>query len=206
MVPAPLLHTLLGDWQRRDGIQAIWIACMLVLCTMSAGRVWHYCRSSLPHACSALSQLLSPLMILVLASWPMGENDSNSNSNQHHDIIYYCWKSLAIGLLYCHLTIKLIVYSMARQPLAVVQWDVLLPLMGAVWWTTTTVTTTNDDNDDDNHVHAHVLRVWQVLAAYAGYRLYAWSRAAIRQICQHLSIYLWSIEKRNQPSVPKKEE
>ena len=181
------LHQLLQDWQRKDAVEAFWMACMVFLCALSVGRVLDHTRSSWKHTLSALSLLLSPLAVLIMASWPefMDDDDWNNPATEQLIRLSIRWKSLALGLLYCHLTIKVIVYSMARQPVAVVQWDVL-PLVVAVWWTVT---------DPRLLLPGHEL-VWQLLAAFWGYRLWSWNRAAIRQICNHLSLYLWSIEKR----------
>lgn len=177
------LSVLLDGWDRNHCVLLSWSSTMSFFCLLSIGRV--YCHlKSWRNFTSSLLQLTSPFLIV----W-MGSANEFAFFNHTPEIaetvrVTIHWKSLAIGLLYCHITIKVIVFSMARQAVAVIQWD-LLPLVAALWLTLF---------DPRLTPAGHVL-LWQVLSCFWGYRLLAWNAAAARQICERLDIFVWSIKK-----------
>lgn len=94
--------------------------------------------------------------------------------------------SLVYGLAMCLVTIKMIVFSMARQAFAVVQFEVL-PCVAACLWTT------HDPRLRAEGVHL----LWQALTVWYTYRIALWTRSAILQICERLDIALFSVAKRS---------
>jgi ethanolaminephosphotransferase len=91
--------------------------------------------------------------------------------------------SLAVGLCLILMTIKIIVFSMAKQAYAAVQMDVLVVLIAAI-------STSQDSRWTPSGVHL----VWQIATLYYLLRLYQWISAAISQICKRLGIRLFVIK------------
>lgn len=120
---------------------------------------------------SAMSKFISPLALAVFAMWGLTDQlDQTAHAG-----------SLSLGLCYCLITIKLIVYSMARMAYASIQPDIL-PLIGIV-------------------VAAHVLEInhpllFQLLDVLYLARLLYWVHQAITQICERLKIPLFRIQKK----------
>jgi hypothetical protein len=174
------LSTLLEGIQRKDVLLFIWCFTMSGLCCLSLGRVMLHL-DTMKHRATALLQLTTPLLIvgLALVNEFGGQYDGNALAIR----TTIRWKSLAIGLLFCHVTIKVIVYSMARQAIAMIQWEAL-PLIGA---------TVLSVCDPRLHYDGHVL-LWQILALVWGVVLWRWSTAAMAQICDRLNISAWIVQ------------
>jgi len=172
---------LLEGWQRRHVILFSWNISLSIICALLVLRVM----LNLPswkHRFTALCQLATPVFLMVLALVDEFSSSEDFVQNQAHIRTTIRWKSLAIGLLYCHITIKVIVFSMSRQAMAVLQWDAL-PLLPAIAFTV---------YDPRLHAAGHVL-IWQTLALYWGSRLWSWSSTATQQICDRLQIKVWTI-------------
>ena len=92
--------------------------------------------------------------------------------------------SLCLGLVYILITIKIIVFSMARQAYAAIQVDVLVPWCVVLLWIL------KDPRWSGQGIHL----LLQVTAVWYLYRLYQWTTVAIHQICQRLNIQLFRIK------------
>ena len=117
---------------------------------------------------SAMSKLVSPLLLVIVGVW--GLTDSvKARSN----VI-----SLGLGMCFCMITIKLIVFGMARMAYASIQMDILPLVIVAVY------AKFNKINDP---VLFQVLDCWYLL------RLLYWTHQAIQQLCERLNIQLFRI-------------
>jgi ethanolaminephosphotransferase len=182
LCPGTRYEDVLRGWQRKHVL--VWMGCvsMSILIVLCLGRVWRHLKTN-RHRLSALTQLATPLSIVVVALTHEQYYIASSSADLERSI--FRWKSLAVGLLFCHVTIKLIVYSMAREAVAVMQVDVV-PLIAAAIFTAFETRLTSLGHEV----------LWRVLSAFWGYRLLTWNAAAIQQICLRLGIYMWSVEKR----------
>jgi ethanolaminephosphotransferase len=163
------------DWLEvtlvRDVMALGWYAMTTVLVTLSVTRV---CRHVAPtQRLPALLKLATPLAVWYLACTRIPDRVLHSN-----------WRtiSLAVGASCCLVTIKLIVFSMARQAYAILQTEAI-PIVAGVLWT-----------GDTRWTELGIRTLWQALGAYYVLRLVAWNRAAIEQICQRMGIQLFVIK------------
>jgi hypothetical protein len=151
------------------------------LVVLSWIRVYHHVHNVTIFA-SAMSKFLSPLLLAVVAIWGLTDAlDASAHAG-----------SLSLGLCYCLITTKLIVYSMARMAYASIQLDIL-PLVGVV--TLARLLNVN---------HSMLFTLLDLL--YLGRLLY-WIHKAIGQLCERLQISLFRIkEMAPPPPVVKKNE
>jgi hypothetical protein len=91
--------------------------------------------------------------------------------------------SLTMGLALSLITIKLIVFSMAKQPYAVVQFDAIVALVVAA-----------STYYDERWKEPGIRLVWKLACLYYLVRLLWWTHAAIGQICMRMKIELFRIK------------
>ncbi|GKY97733.1 hypothetical protein MPSEU_000731500 [Mayamaea pseudoterrestris] len=122
---------------------------------------------------SALLKLASPLAIALCPFF------------LPHDILYSELRfiSLSVGLAMCLVTIKMIVFSMAKQAYASVQGDALVVLGAAAW-------STLDARWKPPGMHL----LWQLATLYYVVRMSIWIRAVLRQLCDRLDIELFRLK------------
>lgn len=123
---------------------------------------------------AAVSKLISPA-VLCMAPFAV---DSTILQRETR------WFSLAFGLALTHITIKLIVFSMARQAVAAMQFADVLPLALACLWVR------YDARWKEPGIHL----LLQVLTITYGIRIVLWTKAAVRQLCDRLDIHLLTIK------------
>ncbi|GAX13136.1 choline/ethanolamine phosphotransferase [Fistulifera solaris] len=174
---SPALLDAIADWQIKDAMLFAWFLLTVTLCSLSMMRVAVHLKSW-KNTLRAFLQLITPLLIVTLAL--LDEFPTDHNSPPVHQAIR--WKSFAVGLLYCYMTIKVIVFSMSRQSIAIVQLDVL-PLLMAVGVSR---------YDPRLTAEGHVL-LWQGLSLWWGLQLWNWAATASRQICSTLGIQMFTI-------------
>lgn len=175
------LAYIVDGWTRRDMVIVSWCTLLTIFALLALRRVCLHL-TKISYQSTAILQLASPFAVYLIAlvdEWDTTITPTNRAAIQ----TTIRWKSLAIGLLFCVLTVKVIVFSMARQPVAVFQWDVT-PLVGAILLTV---------YDTRLCLEGHLL-VWQTLAALWGLRLLYWSSAATQQITKRLQIHVWTIQ------------
>jgi len=169
---------VLGHVQLRDVVFMSWIGAVGVLSYLSAGRVISYLRNTLS-IFKAFSYLLSPLVLVGFALLDeFVEVDPTVLANSREALR---WKGLGAGLLLSHLTIKIIVFSMARQSVALVQWDIVPVVLAAIAALDPRLT-------DDGHV-----LLWRTVSVIALCRLVSWDGKAIQQITERLGIETFRI-------------
>eukprot|EP00980_Cylindrotheca_fusiformis_P005359 scaffold1138_cov128-Cylindrotheca_fusiformis.AAC.41 len=117
---------------------------------------------------SAMSKLISPLLLGAVSIWGLTDSIKSSETAG----------SLSMGLCFCLITIKIIVYSMARMAYGSIQPDIL-PLAAVV----ICARLYNIDN----------ALVFQLLDLFYLGRLLYWSHKAITQLCKRLQIQLFRI-------------
>jgi ethanolaminephosphotransferase len=155
----------------RDAMAVGWYFMIVLLVTFSVARVFRYVPTS--QRLPAVFKLATPLFVWTAACSWIPEEVLRSHART---------VSLAVGLACCLITIKLIVFSMARQAYAIIQLDAL-PVLVAIWMTT-----------DPNWTPLGLCRLWQLLCLYYLYRIVTWNHAAIQQICQRMGIQLFVIK------------
>lgn len=171
-LPEAARTALQGTIELRHALLASFTIAMTVLVTLSISRVFSSL-STTKERLSAVSKLLTPVL-LSLSPFGLPTDVIARETRQ---------VSIAVGLVLCLVTIKIIVFSMAKQSYAVVQWDAL-PLLAAVAWVR------SDPRLTDKGIHA----VFLLLSVFYLARLYIWTSSAIRQICQRLDINLFTIK------------
>ena len=130
---------------------------------------------------SAMSKFVSPLLLTVTSMYGLVDSIGSSSGG-----------SLSLGLCYCLITIRIIVYSMARMGYAVIQYDVL-PFVGTVLYMKLSTTTTVDPS-----------MLFQLLDLYYLARILYWARKAIDQLCKRLNVQLFRIPYNNNNNYDKK--
>lgn len=172
VIVQPVIGCRLDELLLRHLMAMGWYTMMTMLICLSIGRVWGSL-SSVSQRLAALGKLITPLALAVA---PLYLPPAIQASNQR--LI-----SLSVGLALGLITIKLIVFSMARQAYAVVQFDAA-PALAAVVWTKYDTRLTDDG----------VALVWRLLVAFYVWRLWNWTTSAIQQICRRLEIQLFTIK------------
>ena len=127
---------------------------------------------------SAMSKHLSPLLLTVTSMYGLVDSIMDAKTTNHPN----AGGSLSLGLCFCLITIKLIVYSMARMAYADIQYDVL-PFVGIVLYTKFFVLVVDDDPS----------LLFQLLDLYYLARLLYWTRKACDQLCKRLNVQLFRI-------------
>ena len=150
-----------------------WYGMVLTLCTLCLGRVMAQ-RSGIKTRVAALSKLLSPTLLCMAPFW-VGEEVLSRELR---------WFSLAFGLALTQITIKTIVFSMARQGMAALQVDDVLPLTLCAAWI----------RYDARWKDPGITLLLKVVTVGYGMRIVLWTRAAIFQICARLDIFLFTIK------------
>ena len=126
---------------------------------------------------SAISKLFSPILISV-APFLLPESILFKETR---------YISISSGLLYCLLTKKIIVFSMAKMTYATFQLDIL-PLCAAIAWIRL----------DGNITEEGVTLLLSVLSIWYVYRMLNWVSNAIHQICNRLNIKCFKIQKKDE--------
>jgi hypothetical protein len=166
----PFLHYV-EIRQLRDLLALGWYCMMTVLVILSVIRVLKHVvpRQRFP----AILKLATPFLVFYAALQLIPDEILQRELR----II-----SLGIGLTTCLITIKLIVFSMARQTYGVFQWDAL-PLLVAIACTC-----------DLNWTPLGMTRLWQWICVWFVFRIIQWNHAAIQQICHRMGIQLFVIK------------
>jgi ethanolaminephosphotransferase len=156
-----------------------WVFALITLIVLSVMRVYKHlmAKSDDPKRMrvvfSAMSKFASPFLLGVVSIW--GLTDSIKSSEVAG--------SLSMGLCLCLITIKLIVYSMARMAYASIQPDIL-PLIAVVIWAKV--------YSVDNAI------IFQLLDLLYLARLMYWIHQAITQLCERLNVQLFRIPDKKQ--------
>merc|ERR1712176_743588 len=95
--------------------------------------------------------------------------------------------AVALGMAYSILTMKIIVFSMAKMKFAAVQWDAVPIVLAALWI-----------RFDDNLTKRGADLALGVLCFWYAYRLVRWANVTVNQICGKLNIYCFSLKRRKE--------
>ena len=167
--------------QVRHVIALGWSMMILSLLSLSWTRVY---KTVTPRVfASAMSKLMSPLLLCVVAIYTTGSYHHYVPKESSAGYFPSCW--LALGLCFCLITIKIIVYSMAKMAYASFQVDILPFMIGVLWvhWA-----------EDGETLPVSPSTIFAVLDLYYFARLVYWIRRAIFQLCTHLKIELFRIK------------
>jgi ethanolaminephosphotransferase len=179
----PLLEFVGMDastFQLKHALLTGWYIMITGLCNMCLIRVFSAQIAAKQSMMAAFSKLLSPAL-LCLAPFVVDPVILHRETR---------WFSLAFGLALTQITIKLIVFSMARQAFAAMQYADVLPLTLASLWI----------RYDVRWKEPGIRLLMQILTVTYGIRIFLWTAAAIRQICDRLDIYLCTIKPKKKVS------
>jgi len=124
---------------------------------------------------NAVSKLVTPVALCVAAfSFPLDEVRTR-------------YISVPLGLAFSLMTMKMIVFSMAKQPFGIVQWDAVPFVLAAVWI-----------RYDHRLTGEGANLVLGVMSAGYAVRLLCWANVTINQICHKLNIYCFRLKKRKE--------
>jgi ethanolaminephosphotransferase len=167
--------------QVRHVIALAWSLMIIILLSLSWVRVG---KAVKPRAFpSAMSKLLSPLLLCVVGIYATGSYHHYVPNESFAGFVPSCW--LALGLCFCLITIKIIVYSMAKMAYASFQLDII-PFIVVVLWVHWSA--------DGETLPVSPSMVFAILDLYYFARLVYWIRRAIFQLCDHLKIQLFRIK------------
>lgn len=161
----------LGFHQLRDVMAAGWYFMVSMLIVLSVVRVWQHVTP--PQRVPAILKFVSPC--LACWSWTLVPNSILSTQLRY--------VSIGLGLTLCLITGKLIVFSMARQAYAVIQWDVAPLVLVSVL-----------GSRDTRWTLLGMTRLWQWVGMWYLIRIIQWNRSAIHQICTRLHIRLFVLQ------------
>jgi phosphatidylglycerophosphate synthase len=141
---------------------------LVTLVIGSLNRVGKY-HKDLNRRMMAFGQLLTPAsMLLAVVFLPKSVRDDHTR-----------FVSLATGILFSLLTKKMIVFSMAKMTFAIIQLEAIPLLLVSLYI----------------HYNAtHDEFILQLLCVWYGYRLHKWAWLAVKQLCERLNIYCFSIK------------
>jgi ethanolaminephosphotransferase len=184
LLPTTLAEALgSDDLEIRHGLVLGFVIALSVFSAMSVSRVLSHesVAASQVKQLSALSKLVTPALLTVA---PLLLPNTVLQRETRH-------VSLVCGLALCLVTIKLIVFGMAKRSYAVIQLDAVPALLVLTW-----IRMDARFTDKGQHALLVVTTVWYLI------RIYQWTGSAIRQICQRLDIYLFTIKAKS-AAVPK---
>jgi ethanolaminephosphotransferase len=190
--------------QVKHVVAMVWVVMMISLVTLSWTRVYKHIllqntgenktgdnnNTTRDVFLSAMTKFLSPLLLTIVALLAIDKNDESSISSKSPSF------SLALGLCFCVITIKLIVYSMARMAYASVQFDIV-PLM--------VVLLVSNPWKQMGELKALQI-LYGALDLFYVVRLGYWIHAAITQLCDRLHIHLFRIPYTNPVVANKKDD
>lgn len=163
-----------------------WAIMILCLVTLSWTRVYRHLNDTRAFA-SAMSKLASPLLLCVVAVVATDSYHRYIPNVSYTGYIPSCW--LALGLCYCLITIKIIVYSMAHMAYATFQLEIV-PF--------SVVALLIHSADAGKTLPINPSYLWAILDIYYFWRLVYWIRRAIAQLCSHLKIQLFRIKEKKE--------
>jgi len=183
----PLLNWIIAESKNQKAVQvrhAIalgWTMMITVLISLSWYRVYKTVGpQTFP---SAMSKLMSPLLLCIAAVYTTDSYHHYVPNESFEGFVPSCW--LALGLAFCLITIKIIVYSMAKMGYASLQRDILpfIVVVLSIHWF-----------DDGATLPIGSSTLFAVLDLYYFVRLISWIRRAIFQLCTHLKIHLFRLK------------
>lgn len=182
MIPAlEFIGVDAGAFRLKHACLVGWYVMCSMLCILCLIRVVSSRFAAKRSVVAALSKLVSPAL-LCLAPFVVDARVLQRDMR---------WFSLAFGLALTHITIKLIVFSMARQAFAAIQYAEVLPLTLVSLWI----------RHDVRWKEPGIRLLLQLLAVTYGARIVIWTKAATAQICDRLDIYLFTIKPKKKKAI-----
>jgi len=152
----------------------IWGAATVVMISMSFLRVYTHKDMSNKEFFSAVTKLISPLT-LVIATFMLPGTVLT---------LYTREISLTVGLMFCLITNKMIVFSMAKMAYASVQISIIPYVLFSIW-------IKYDPNFSNLRYKMLVIALWHLVC------LLFWCKVAINQICARLDINCFTIKEKH---------
>jgi len=172
----PMFGITTDRMELRHGLGVIWDIGQTLLVVLSFSRVLKHLRKTPERQLVAAAKLLNPAMLALSPLFlPTDALERD-----------YRYVALGAGLALCFASIKLIVFSMAKQTYAIFQLDTL-PVFAAIAWIIY----------DRRLTEKGTRLLWQCLCAWYLYRLHSWTSTASAQICQRMKIHMFSIVKKD---------
>lgn len=173
-----------GTIQVRHILALGWSTMIIVLLTLSWVRVYQAVNARA--FASAMSKLVSPLLLCVVGIYA---TDSYHRYIPEKSFVGYIpsgW--LSLGLCFCLITIKIIVFSMAKMAYGSIQMEILpflVVALGNHWFAEEGAVLSIDSS-----------LLLGLLDLYYFVRLAYWIRRATTQLCAHLEIRLFHIKEK----------
>ena len=178
-----LLPSIVKEMEVRHFILSGWIVMSLILMGLSVKRTLSHPRIAgeemdAKEICynriNAMSKLTSPLLLCAAAFIVPPA------------YIRTRYLSVSLGLVLSLLTKKMIVFSMAKMPFAVIQTDIFPFILATIWI-----------RYDGNLTKEGADFVLGVLCFWYAFRMLRWVNVSINQICAKLGIYCFRLKKRD---------
>ena len=172
-----VLPTLVKDMELRHFILCAWFASSAILMGLSVRRVLTHPRIAGGGAkarINAMSKLTSPFLLCAAAFIVPPA------------YIRTRYLSVSLGMVLSLLTKKMIVFSMAKMPFAIIQTDIFPFILVTLWI-----------RYDGNLTKEGADFVLGVLCFWYAFRLLRWVNVCINQICAKLGIYCFRLKKRD---------
>lgn len=183
MVGNPNIPDVLANLEMRQFGLILWFMSLSILIVSCIGRVlFHENVRKNGVYLSAISKLFSPAIISLV---PFLLPESILFKETRHI-------SISIGLLYCLLTKKMIVYSMAKMTYASFQFEIV-PLCAVIAW----IRLDGNITEEGVSLLLSILSIWYV------YRMLNWVSNAIHQICKRLDIKCFKIQNKGDKKIIK---
>eukprot|EP00529_Nitzschia_sp_RCC80_P022185 CAMPEP_0113458416 /NCGR_PEP_ID=MMETSP0014_2-20120614/9912_1 /TAXON_ID=2857 /ORGANISM="Nitzschia sp." /LENGTH=498 /DNA_ID=CAMNT_0000349941 /DNA_START=141 /DNA_END=1637 /DNA_ORIENTATION=+ /assembly_acc=CAM_ASM_000159 len=159
-----------------------WITMIVVLIVASWARVFKALDCDVMKFVGAMEKLaFGPYLLTAIAVVVNMPNQSQQPS------------SLALGLAFCHITIKMIVYSMAKMAYAAWQFDILAPYVGlSLYLRVMKGASASEEGEDGEAVdNTKWIRGLEILSLLS---MIFWIRTATTQLCDKLDVNLFTIK------------
>jgi ethanolaminephosphotransferase len=164
---------LIGSLEVRQFLLVLWTLTVLTHVMVASTSVARHLKDP-KAALTAFSKLLSPLVLLTCPF--LLPNDIVVENNRY--------VSLSLGLAFCIITIKIVVFSMAKMAYASFQLDIIPFVLVSVW-----------SSLDRRLTPLGSRLLFQLCCVWYIYRIVMWTSTAIRQLCNRLEIECLTIKK-----------
>ena len=152
-----------------------WVFMLVILILLSFRRVYNHLQS-IPQLLSALTKLISPLLLII----------STLTIPPYYIQNHTRAISVGVGLAFSFITKKMIVYSMAKMSFASLQIHVIFPWLCFCIWV----------HLDENLTYLGGMMCLRAMCLWYAFVLLSWCRGTIDAICGKLDIYCFTIKKK----------
>jgi len=172
----PRLRRFMRDQPLKQFLIRAWYCLVCIWVFLSISRVMTHSKMT-REGLMAIATLVSPVVVVLSTLYYLPGSIVESETR---------FISIATGLSMCIISIKLIVFGMAKQSYAVFQLD-CVPLLVTIFCTTKWVT-----GGETREERTRLL--WQCASLWCLVRLCYWTNAVMNQICDRLNIFVFRMK------------